>query len=128
MIDPASLYCDDPITFIVTWAKLFLKEDFEALRFPVGRIYEDEFTIWRILFRCEHAAYLDAPVYAYYRNRNGIIRSAWGPANLDYLQALEEQREWIDVHGGDALKLKIRQRLALGYGQQIARMRAAGVP
>ena len=84
-------YIKSTISATVSWGKLCSKEFYASIRFPVGKIHEDEYTTYRILFQQEYVAVIDLPIYAYYQNDKGIIRREWTPKRLDALQAFEEQ-------------------------------------
>ena len=85
------LYCVKNVNAIVAWGKLYKKEDFANIRYPVGKIHEDEFTTYKILFKYENVAFVDQPLYSYYNNPNGIIKSKWTPQQLYEIEALNYQ-------------------------------------
>lgn len=90
-ISPEPFFLSDGVTAVVAWGKLYRKFCFEQLRYPVGKIHEDEYVTYRILFALPSIAVVDLPLYAYYQNPTGIMGSAWSPKRLDFIQALEEQ-------------------------------------
>ena len=49
--DVRSYYLDNIVSATVSWGKLIKKSCFAALRFPEGKIHEDEFTSYKILFQ-----------------------------------------------------------------------------
>lgn len=75
----------------VAWGKLYHRSCFETIRYPFGKIHEDEFVTYRILFENEKLAAIPAPLYAYYINPAGITRKAWNPKRLHAWEAYEEQ-------------------------------------
>ena len=89
-------FCKDKVIAIVAWGKLYKKVDFLNIRYPVGRLHEDEFTTYKILFKYPRIAFIDAPLYAYFQNAEGIMRSDWSLKRLShYYDALEEQIEFF---------------------------------
>lgn len=92
-------YSHDRIASVVAWGKLYKKECFEDIRYPVGKIHEDEYVTYRILFAYSEIAVIDAPLYKYFQNPNGIMRSAWTPKRLDVLGAFAEQVLFFKMHG-----------------------------
>ncbi len=54
--------------------KLYRKEIFETLRFPEGKLHEDEFVLDEVLLNCEHLIWINLPLY-YYIKRDGSITS-----------------------------------------------------
>ncbi len=84
-------YKDHNVNATVAWGKLFEKECFRNMRFPVGKIHEDEYIIYQILFQNKYVSYIDQPLYAYFQNNEGITRKPWNPQRLDCFDALDEQ-------------------------------------
>lgn len=58
----------------VAWNKLYKKALFIEydIRYPVGRIYEDAFTTYKLIYKSERVATVDEKLY-YYRQRTGSI-------------------------------------------------------
>ena len=75
----------------VAWNKLYQKELFSQLRYPVGKIHEDEYTTYKLLAKAGRVTYLQVPLYHYYINQQGITRSGYSIRNLDVVAAIEEQ-------------------------------------
>lgn len=63
---------DDGIYSIVAWNKLYKKELFKDLRYPLGKNHEDEFIIHRIVGKCSKISFITDKLY-YYRQRSGSI-------------------------------------------------------
>ena len=76
---------------IVAWCKLFNKTEFQNIRFPVGKIHEDEFTTYKILFNHNRIAYIEAPLYYYYNNTQSIMNKEWKLSRLDAIEAHQKQ-------------------------------------
>lgn len=55
--------------------KLFYKDLFNTLRFPVGRLFEDEFITYRLYYSVSQVVFVNAVLYYYYDNMDGITRS-----------------------------------------------------
>lgn len=60
--------------FVTAWAKIYGKEIFETLRYPVGRIYEDDFLFHRIYSQSDAVCYVNLKLYAYRQSLNSITR------------------------------------------------------
>jgi hypothetical protein len=70
--------------------KLYRRKCFEEIRYPLGKLHEDEFTTYKILFEEKHVSFVDSPLYFYYHNPKSITNQ-WNPKRLDVLDALEDQ-------------------------------------
>lgn len=63
----------DSIYYIVAWNKLYKRELFANVKFPVGRINEDEFVIHRLFGQCDKIACLKDVLYFYYQRPDSIM-------------------------------------------------------
>lgn len=82
----------------IACAKLYCKESFKDIRFPVGKIHEDEFIIFKIIFAVSKLAYVPSALYYYYFNPNGISKSEWSIKKLDALEAFQAQIYFFKNH------------------------------
>ena len=71
--------------------RLYHKTCFQNVRFPNGKIFEDLFTTYKILFSLQVIALVNEPLYYYYQNQSSITHSCWDPRRLDELDSYEEQ-------------------------------------
>jgi len=62
----------DYVRMVVAWGKLYRRELFYKIDFPVGRFHEDEFTTHRILHRARRVVRTTAQLYYYRRHENSI--------------------------------------------------------
>jgi len=83
----------------IACAKLYHKECFADIRYPIGRLHEDEFVTYQILFMFSSVPMADIPLYGYYRNPNSITENGWTPKRLDVLEALQQQATFFAEHG-----------------------------
>lgn len=59
------------------WNKIYKVSLFNDIRFPVGRIYEDVATVYRIFSKADSAGYIKQPYYYYYRRSGSIIAGSF---------------------------------------------------
>lgn len=81
----------------VPWGKLYRKELFQGLRYPVGRTAEDEYVTYKLLFGCKHLVVLDNRLYRYFLNRESVTHSDYLKRLPDALAAFAEHEEYF-VH------------------------------
>jgi glycosyltransferase involved in cell wall biosynthesis len=93
--DTESFYVENRVNAIIAWGKLYDKECFRYIRYPVGKIHEDEFVTYRILYVQPKVAVVEEPLYAYFQNPNGIMLSQWMPKRLSIIEALETQMNYF---------------------------------
>ena len=75
----------------IAGGKLYKKECFLHIRYPLGKLHEDEFTTYKILFSTQYVAVIHAPLYAYFINPKSIMHSTWTPRRMDALDAYTER-------------------------------------
>ena len=75
----------------IAWARLYKKELWKEIRFPVGRLHEDEFTTYKILFGVDKVAVINCQLYFYFQNENGIMANYSAKKINDLIDALYEQ-------------------------------------
>lgn len=80
------------------WNSLYDRECWENIRFPVGRVFEDIAVTFLAFERAQKVAFLDAPLYNYRINNNGITQSH-NPAKyyhffLGYKEHLEHAHKY----------------------------------
>ncbi len=99
LFPPEEFYTVHPAINTIACGKLYRKELFDSVRFPLGKLHEDEFVIFRLLFSIDEIAVVDAPLYFYYINDNGITKSGWTPAHFALLEARKLQLEFLSANG-----------------------------
>lgn len=75
----------------VAWGKIYKKSLFSQQRYPVGKLNEDEFLTYKLLFQNQNISFVRNQTYFYFRNTDGIMKSEWSPKKMDALEALNEQ-------------------------------------
>ena len=102
----------------IACAKLYHKSLFNSLRFPVGKLHEDEFTTYLAVYRAGKVGVTREALYAYYQNPVGIMLSRWTPRRLDILEATENQIAFARENGSQRLMKKaVRQYICSAYEQ-----------
>lgn len=79
------------LMFWTAWGKLYKKELFADIRFPVGQCYEDAAISWKLFMKTQHACYLNQPLYVYRSNPSSISQNF----KLEYNVHLEFLKERI---------------------------------
>ncbi|MBR6965248.1 glycosyltransferase [Candidatus Saccharibacteria bacterium] len=62
---------------VVSWNKLYRRELFKDIKFPIGKKHEDSLTTYKILAAAKTVVYLDKPLY-FYVQRSGSIMDKVG--------------------------------------------------
>lgn len=77
------------------WGKLYRREIHDGIRFPCGKIHEDEAIMFQILDRCQTVSILTDELY-YYRKRTDSITSVpYSVRKMDWLYAWANNVEHV---------------------------------
>jgi len=74
--------------FAISCSKLYKKELFNNLRFPVGKYHEDEYTTYLLFYKSTSIAYTSQVLYYYYSRESSIMTSQHP---YDALEAFEQR-------------------------------------
>lgn len=75
--------------------KLYKRNLLEKVRFPLGKIHEDEFFIYKVLYEANKISYINRKMYYYRQRENSIMNSRLTKKRLDAFQAFDERIEFI---------------------------------
>ncbi|WP_161949297.1 glycosyltransferase family 2 protein [Streptococcus suis] len=78
--------------FVVAWGKVFKATLFNTIRFPKGKVFEDEYTIHKALLKSDSVALINKEFYMYRRHGNSIMTSHFSISKaMNLVEALEER-------------------------------------
>ena len=98
-LSPEELWVRRRINAVVAWGKLYRISLFQSIRYPVGKIHEDDYITYKLLFKEKKISYISVPLYFWWVNLNSITTKSWKPARLDQLDAIDEQVEYFKNNG-----------------------------
>lgn len=91
--------------------KLFLKELWEDVRFPVGKVFEDIRTTYKVFLKCQTIYVNDKCLYWYRQRGTGIARGVFNKNKLQMVEAVEELALNQNLANNDLYKKLITERL-----------------
>lgn len=83
--------------------KLWHRDLFHDVRFPVGRLFEDEFTTYRLYYKASKIAFSSVVLYFYFDNNEGITRNLTLQKRFDEYDAQWERMVFFRERGLDEL-------------------------
>lgn len=104
--------------------KLFRAELCQKNLFPKGRLYEDLFTIYKMLFAAQTVVYLPQVLYAYRKNPDSIMYRKFDRRNLDELDAADAIEAFVQENCPQFLPAA-RARKFSSYSQVLRWMKDA---
>lgn len=106
-----NLYNDNYGKTVMVWNKLYKKELFKDLTFPVGKIHEDELTTYKILFRANRLVISDRIMYYYLQRTTSIMGKGFNIDSLTLIEAYFNQIQFYQNHHLPELEEKAAFRL-----------------
>lgn len=89
--------------FVVAWNKLYRRDLFDHIRYPLGRIHEDEATTYKLFDAGQKLIFSRRKLYGYFLGNTGSITAAFSRKRLQWMTANEERIEFFQKHGYAAL-------------------------
>lgn len=87
---------DDTSThFAVLWNKLYRKEIFENIKFPTGKTHEDQFTVYKLLDKCNKFVFSNNVKYGYYQRKNSIMTKKLTTKRFEVFEAFDNFIEYL---------------------------------
>lgn len=74
--------------WVISVCKLYIKALFDSVRFPFGKVNEDQFILHKIVLQCEKIACVSAPMYNYLQRCDSITHRDPNIKTLDDAEAL----------------------------------------
>lgn len=80
------------------WDKIYRKELFQTIRFPVGEINEDEAIVLKLLDSCTTIAYTNQVFYHYIHRAQSITTSTFSEKKLAWYRHCQDNLRWIQQY------------------------------
>ncbi|SDB69130.1 glycosyltransferase [Butyrivibrio sp. INlla16] len=87
----------------VAWNKLYKKHLFDAVRFPIGVLHEDEATTYKLIYKAKIVSFTPVPYYYYYQRNSGIMGEKISDRSHYYIDALKERVLFFEQNKEDNL-------------------------
>lgn len=83
------------IGLIIACNKLYKRDLFKDLRFPQGRIFEDEFIAHKILYNSKKITFISSKLYYYVQRSESILNSSFTIKRFDKVYALKDRADFL---------------------------------
>lgn len=107
--------CDE---FTVAWGKLYRRKLFDVIRYPYGKLHEDEFVTYKLYAGSDKVVYVPIQGYYYLKREHSIMNTKFSKRSLDRLDAYQERENFFCDIGREDLAALAAQRFidkAAGY-------------
>lgn len=79
----------------MAWAKVYRRELFEKIRYPLGKYHEDVFTTYKVVDKASKIVATSQVGYIYRKSPNSITTSGFSQKRLDSIEGKKLQLEFI---------------------------------
>lgn len=78
------------------WNKLYKKELFDEIKYPVGKKYEDIGTTFYLLEKCNKVVVTGKPEYYYINRQDSIVNNVTESTITDYIELIMQRYDYIE--------------------------------
>lgn len=109
--------------------KLFARDCWKTIRFPVGQIYGEDVAAWyKILLAETQIALIDEVIYYYYHREGSAMHSDWTPKYLDRMDTWDAMIKCFNKHGdADLAQAAVNWYCKIGKNEYRAIERSSGI-
>ena len=77
------------------WSKLYKRELFEGIRFPLGNLYEDIAIIYKVFCNADVISYVDYKGYFYLLREQGTTLQTFKPKKMDLIDVVDDMVDYL---------------------------------
>lgn len=104
------------VQLVVAWGKLYHRELFKEIRFPFGKIHEDEFTTYKLIYEAKKIVLTTEQLLYYWQRKDSIMGRGFDiKSKLDLIEAFEGKIEFFKNIGEVDLVAKTYRSLFNTY-------------
>lgn len=101
-----NLFNESYVQTVISCNKLYKRNLFDNIRFPVKKLHEDEFTTYKLLYESNKLAKTEEALYCYLQRTGSITQSSFNEKRLDAIEAYSEQISFYEEKELNDLKKK----------------------
>ncbi|MBU3180687.1 glycosyltransferase family 2 protein [Clostridium psychrophilum] len=79
----------------IAWNKIYKRELFTNIRYPIGKLHEDEFVTYKVLYYAKKVVCSQAILYYYRQREKSIMHTTLSYRNLNSLEAYQESIDFF---------------------------------
>ncbi len=91
---------------IVVWNKLYKRQLFNDIRFPIGKKYEDDLTTYKIFNKINKLASTEKVLYNYVQRKNSLMHKEFSMDRLEALEVFDNYEHFFKEYNNRYLYVK----------------------
>lgn len=84
-----AMLCEEGFS-MSAWGKLYARELFDLVEYPVHRLYEDVGTTYKLVLQCDQIAISSAKLYNYYQTPGSITQQSFSLRKMDLIDLTDQ--------------------------------------
>lgn len=100
---------------VSAWAKLYKRSLFDDIRYPVGRLFEDAATTYKLIIKAKKIVYIKYSGYKYVMRKDSITNEKFNEKKFDLIKSTEEMCDVIDSVFPTLIKATQRRRVYANF-------------
>lgn len=105
------LYGSECVRTVVVWNKIYRRELFKNIRYPKGKLYEDEFTTYKLIYQAKKVVDSNVSMVYYRQRKDSIMGKGFREERLQVLEAFKQRGKYFEQHGLNELVKKNERNL-----------------
>ena len=103
LFDWDTFLSDYSLPVSIVWNKLYARKLYIGLCYPVGKIHEDEFLTYKVLYRAKTIAFFQSELYYYFQNPTSLTHKVFSLKRIDAIDAYIERVYFSKKYGSHRL-------------------------
>ena len=116
------------VVSVIACGKLYKADLFDGIRFPAGKLHEDEFTTYRLFYKSEKVTFLSGKYYYYFQREDSIMGQRKALFSYDALEAYEQMAEFFREKENADIFYAIKYKYLYMLKEYAAAMKKDGKP
>ena len=112
---PEEYWCSNKGVPATAWGKVYWSELWNEVRFPNGRLHEDEFTVHKVVFKCDRIAGIEDALYRYTRRSDSIMHKVDERNLHDWLEGCDIQAKYLKPISSRAYAVALAKKIQVEH-------------
>jgi hypothetical protein len=92
---------------VSAWGKLYRRNLFDSIKYPIGKLYEDNGTTYLLIAKSSKIAFSSIIGYYYVQRANSIMNSCFSISKMDGYELSSQMVEYVSLNFKHAKKAAI---------------------
>lgn len=89
------LFGDNMVMYTVAWNKMYRSKLFYSIRYPKGKIHEDEYITYKLLYSSNVVVYVNQNLYYYLQRADSTMGKGLSKKNYDKVLAFKQRADFM---------------------------------